>query len=318
MKRVISVFLVALLCVSLLLTLTACAETSDSDEPGTSDGEMLIRDPFVSSLKIAVCGDPAWSMASDWFYSEDGQLYYNGASIENVVYQPATLEEAVAGLADGTYDMIISLVDDELFRNQSSLYENGHQRFDCIPVKEDAIAFMYGNPTREEESQPGRIFALTTEEIRSIYGEGMEYFWETNNELVPCLGYDDGDSFLWQYLEYFYDIVPSYEGVVTYEEATELYYLNESPLYQTGETTLYPVYYSTLTKGEASGTAIAVDSYLPIDYTIMTHAYPLELNYYAIFLLDHPYAEYLQDIAAYIQANNYDVDRAEYEAKWLS
>ena len=269
MKTALSRFLAITLSLLMLFSLTACGNEpttpeNDSDPPQTGE---------VTPVKIAVNGKPARSVAVNWYYDEAIRTPYREFPFEELVFQ-ADAPDALAGLADGTYDVAIL----PCVRGETPDFGT----YDALPLLDDAIIFVHGNPTAENAG-----YDLALETIRAIYGDGGEFYWDEaqSEPLIPSFWFED----LAQPLDSLFGIESTAGGILSSEGytnpiwAAQMNGLDGSPL--------FPVYHSFL-GGDAgiNGVVISVDGVLPTESTIADGTYPLAISYYAVYAADNPNA----------------------------
>lgn len=276
MKTFLSRVLSVLLCTLLIFSLTACGNDPNPNAPETNDpisSENVEENTVTPPLKIAVENQPARSVAVLWYYDEAIRTPYSEIPFNELVFQVDT-PSALAGLADGTYDIaILPYVGGET---------PAFGAYEALPLVDDAFVFVHGKPTPEDAS-----YNLSLDQIRTVYGSSGAYYWD-EAQTVPLIP-SFWDESLAQPLGSLFDIEATSEGILDDGEW-------DNPVqapHQMGLSgaTLFPIYYSFL-GGEAgiNGVVISVDGVLPTEKTIADGTYPLAITYYAVYSADHPNA----------------------------
>lgn len=268
-----------LLCAVLALSAAGCAREGGTEPPERDD---LAR---AAAPKLALCGDPAWRAAVQWYYTDAVQARYPDTPIEEVLF-PAEVADALDGLANGTYDAAILACGEDTLQQLA--------QYETLPLFNDAIVFIHGNPT-----PPDASYDLTTEDIRTIYSQGGALCWDEAQlePLIPAYGYDDGDSPLWQQLSQLYDIVPSAPDILSTGEHGNPVWAAEAS--GRGGSPLFPCYYSDLLSDAGiNGTVVSVGGAAPTASSIADGTYPLPLAFYGVYASGHSSAE---EIAAVLQ-----------------
>ena len=261
------------LCAVLLVALAACGREPDAKEPDVKEPDPLeSTDPSktaepVTAPKIAIsCWTASADPAIDWYYADATQLRYGGVPREEMLFE-VDVDAALAGLADGTYDVAIL----------PGTYGETPDFAGCsaCPLLNDAVVFVHGNPT-----PPNPDYDLALETIRTIYGSGGEFYWdeEETEPLIPTFWFDE----LAQPLAAVFDINATAEDIFSSEGY-------DNPIWAVTDkgldgSALFPVYYSFLS-GEAgiNGAVISVDGIFPSETTIASGAYPLRVTFYAVY-----------------------------------
>ena len=254
----------------------------DSTEAPPSTEPTESTEPSAAP-KIAATSSEGMKPAYSWYFNETTQLRYGNVPLDEMLFLVDT-EAALAGLADGTYDVVILPYAKSEGPNMGSY--GLHYLF------EDAIIFVHGNPTSS-----GASYDLALETIRSIYEDGGEFYWDSalQEPLVPAfrLGYMSRE------LSDIFGIESTADGILFSDEYSGFVWSNEGR----HDSPLYPVYYSFLS-GEAgiNGVVISVDGVLPTEATIADGTYPLGVIFYAVYRSGDPeVADLVADLYLYSQ-----------------
>lgn len=236
----------------------------DSTEAPPSTEPTESAEPSAAP-KIAATSSEGMKPAYSWYWDETTQLRYGNVPSDEILFL-VDAEAALAGLANGTYDVAILPC--------ASGETPSFGDYAVFHLFDDAIIFVHGNPT-----SPGASYDLALETIRSIYEDGGEFYWDTAKQepLVPAFRFDD----MSQELSYIFDIESTADEIMFGEEYSM--YIWEA----TRGSALHPLYYSFLS-GDAgiNGVVISVDSVLPTEATIADRTYPLVVSFYAVFSAD--------------------------------
>ncbi|MBQ4641091.1 MAG: hypothetical protein IJB47_00535 [Oscillospiraceae bacterium] len=193
-----------------------------------------------------------------------------GSRPRDEMYFLVDAEAALAGLADGEYDVLILPC--------ASGETPSFGSYEVCPLFDDAIIFVHGNPTPKDAS-----YDLALETIRSIYEDGGEFYWDKAQQepLVPAFWIDT----MAQELSYIFGIESTADEILFGDEFNEFVWSNDGQ----HDSPLYPVYYSFL-NGEAgiNGVVISVDGVYPTEVTIADGTYPLGVSFYAVYPADDP------------------------------
>lgn len=237
------------------------SEDSAETQPSTEPTEAL------TEPKIAATSSEGMKPAYSWYWDDTTQLRYGSIPHDEMLFL-VDAEAALAGLANGTYDVAIL----PCASGEAPNFGDYGLSF----LFDDAIIFVHGNPT-----SPGAGYDLALETIHSIYEDGGAFYWDTANQepLVPAFRFD----YMSRELSYIFDIESTADGILFGEEYSEFVWSNEG---QHGSP-LYPVYYNFLS-GDAgiNGVVISVDGVLPTEATIADGTYPLGVSFYAVYPAD--------------------------------
>ena len=262
------IFLYALL----LVSLTACGMDSAETQPSTEPTETTAATDATEVLtapKIAATSSEGIKPAHFWYWDDTTQLRYGSVPRDEMLFL-VDAEAALAGLANGTYDLAILPC--------ASGETPSFGAYEVLPLFDDAIIFVHGSPT-----SPGASYDLALETIRSIYEDGGEFYWDTAQQepLVSAFRFDD----MSQELSFIFGIESTADEILFGKEYNEFVWSSEGQ----HDSPLYPVYYSFLS-GDAgiNGVVISVDGVLPTEATIADGTYPLGVSFYAVYPADDP------------------------------
>lgn len=277
MKQIFTRYTSIFLCVLLLLTLTACGtdltqtqpteptETTEATEPtGATEAAENLTAP-----KIAATSPQGQNPAHSWYWDDTTQLRYSSIPWDEILFL-ADAEAALAGLANGTYDVIILPC--------ASGETPSFDAYEVLPLFDDAIIFVHGNPTPTDVS-----YDLPLETIRSIYKDNGEFYWDQAQQepLIPAFRF----NYMSQELSYIFGVQSTADGILFEEEFDQFVWSNEGQ----HDSPLYPIYYSFLSGDVGiNGVVISVDGVLPTDATIADGTYPLGVTFYAVYPADNP------------------------------
>lgn len=277
MKQIFTRYTSIFLCVLLLLTLTACGtdltqtqpteptETTEATEPtGATEAAENLTAP-----KIAATSPQGQNPAHSWYWDDTTQLRYSSIPWDEILFL-ADAEASLAGLANGTYDVIILPC--------ASGETPSFDAYEVLPLFDDAIIFVHGNPTPTDVS-----YDLPLETIRSIYKENSEFYWDQAQQepLVPAFRF----NYMSQELSYIFGVQSTADGILFEEEFDQFVWSNEGQ----HDSPLYPIYYSFLSGDVGiNGVVISVDGVLPTDATVADGTYPLGVTFYAVYPADNP------------------------------
>lgn len=241
------------------------AETPPSDETS----ETTETTETLTAPKIAATSSEGMKPAHLWYWDETTQLRYGNVPLDEMLFL-VDAETALAGLANGTYDVAILPC--------ASSEAPSFGAYGIHYLSDDAIIFVHGNPT-----SPDASYDLTLETIRSIYEDGGEFYWDAAKQepLVPAFRFD----YMSQELSYLFDIESTADEIIFGEEYSK--YIWEA----TRGSALHPLYYSFLS-GDAGidGVVISVDGVLPTETTVTDRTYPLSVTFYAVYPTGNPNA----------------------------
>ena len=277
MKQLFTRYTSISLCVLLLLTLTACGtdltqtqpteptETTEATEPaGATEAAENLTAP-----KIAATSPQGQNPAHSWYWDDTTQLRYSSIPWDEILFL-ADAEASLAGLANGTYEVIILPC--------ASGETPSFDAYEVLPLFDDAIIFVHGNPTPTDVS-----YDLPLETIRSIYKENSEFYWDQAQQepLVPAFRF----NYMSQELSYIFGVQSTADGILFEEEFDQFVWSNEGQ----HDSPLYPIYYSFLSSDVGiNGVVISVDGVLPTDATVADGTYPLGVTFYAVYPADDP------------------------------
>ena len=277
MKQLFTRYTSIFLCVLLLLTLTACGtdltqtqpteptETTEATEPtGATEAAENLTAP-----KIAATSPQGQNPAHSWYWDDTTQLRYSSIPWDEILFL-ADAEAALAGLANGTYDVIILPC--------ASGETPSFDAYEVLPLFDDAIIFVHGNPTPTDVS-----YDLPLETIRSIYKDNGEFYWDQAQQepLIPAFRF----NYMSQELSYIFGVQSTADGILFEEEFDQFVWSNEGQ----HDSPLYPIYYNFLSGDVGiNGVVISIDGVLPTDATIADGTYPLGVTFYAVYPADNP------------------------------
>lgn len=277
MKQLFTRYTSISLCVLLLLTLTACGtdltqtqpteptETTEATEPtGATEAAENLTAP-----KIAATSPQGQNPAHSWYWDDTTQLRYSSIPWDEILFL-ADAEAALAGLANGTYDVIILPC--------ASGETPSFDAYEVLPLFDDAIIFVHGNPTPTDVS-----YDLPLETIRSIYKDNGEFYWDQAQQepLIPAFRF----NYMSQELSYIFGVQSTADGILFEEEFDQFVWSNEGE----HDSPLYPIYYGFLSSDVGiNGVVISIDGVLPTDATIADGTYPLGVTFYAVYPADNP------------------------------
>lgn len=269
MKKIFTRCSSMILCVLLLLAFTACGTDSSETQPPTNPNEIPEVTEPLAAPKIAATSPRGQNPVHNWYWDEATQLRYGSTSLDEMLFL-ADAEAALAGLADGTYDVIIlPCAGDEV---------PSFGDYEGLPLFDDAIIFVHGNPTPTDAN-----YDLALETIRSIYKDNGTFYWDQAQKepLVPAYRF----QYMSQDLSYIFGIESTADGILYDEAFDEFVWSNEGQ----HDAPLYPVYYSFLSGDVGiNGVVICVDGVLPTDAAIADGTYPLGVTFYAVYPADDP------------------------------
>ena len=229
--------------------------------------ETTVATEALTAPKIAATSSEGKKPVYSWYWDETMQLRYGNVPLDEMLFL-VDAEAALAGLANGTYDVAIL--------PWASGETPSFGSYEVLPLLDDAIIFVHGNPT-----SPDASYDLALETIRSIYEDGGEFYWDTAKQepLVPAFRFD----YMSQELSYIFDIESTADEIMFGEEYSM--YIWEA----TRGSALHPLYYSFLS-GDAgiNGVVISVDGVLPTEATIADGTYPLAVTFYAVYPAGDP------------------------------
>ena len=137
-----------------------------------------------------------------WCWDGTTQLRYGNVPLDEMLFL-VDAEAALAGLANGTYDVAILPC--------ASSEAPSFGAYGIHYLSDDAIIFVHGNPT-----SPDASYDLALETIRSIYEDGGEFYWDAAKQepLVPAFRFD----YMSQELSYLFDIESTADEIIFGEE----------------------------------------------------------------------------------------------------
>ena len=265
-----------LICVVLSLWMTACgtdlAETQPSTEPMETTAPTQIAEPPESTEagtppKIAVTSNEGRIAALSWYHTDTAQLSYGSISCDEMIFI-VDAEAALAGLADGTYDLAIL----PCASNKTPSFG----AYEALYLLQEAIIFVHGNPT-----PPNASYDLSFETIRAIYEDGGAFYWDAEQQ-EPLVAAFWLDSMVHD-LSYVFDIKLTSDEIMYGKEYSK--YIWDA--YK--GSALHPLYYSFLSGDVGiNGIVISVDGVYPTEETITDGTYPLGVRFWAVYSGNDP------------------------------
>ena len=275
MKQIFTRCTYIFLCALLLLAFTACGMDSAQTQPTEPTETTEATEPTgateatenLTAPKIAATSPQGQNPAHIWYWDDTTQLRYSSIPWDEILFL-ADAEAALTGLANGIYDVIILPC--------ASGETPSFDAYEVLPLFDDAIIFVHGNPTPSDAS-----YSLALETIRSIYEDNGEFYWDQAQQepLVPAFRF----NYMSQELSYIFGVQSTADGILFEEEFDQFVWSNEVQR----DSPLYPIYYSFLSGDVGiNGIVISVDGVLPTDATIADGTYPLGVTFYAVYPAD--------------------------------